>query len=447
MGHSMWDAESDVLVVGAGGCGLAAALAARDRDVRVTVLEKEPEIGGATAMSGGSILGADTRAQRDAGIHDAPEALAEDILEHAAGDADPDVVDALATESRRTVHWLEDDLGLSLAVNTGPYGRHGHRVYRRHWLEAEDGIHRSGEQLIEELHRAATERGVEVLTDHPVSDLVIADGRVVGVDAGKQRNERLRAGKVILATGGFANDPEMLAGFVPERRPAVLGRRGVDRRRHPGAAIGGRRHRPSDRLSRLPTISVPERVFVPWETTKEGAFDVDETGRRFADAGACAYSEFTAAMVDHDADRYLLCFDRTVFEAMASRPSTVDRWDECVEQDVFASAETTAALTERLGIDATGLAATVRALEGVDSPGATAADGHARQVAGGLTPPLYGTEIARRSSRRRAACASTSAHASSTRTASRSPTSTPAAGRRRASAGVTRPGTSPETAC
>jgi fumarate reductase flavoprotein subunit len=390
----MWDAETDVLVVGAGGCGLAAALAARDRDVRVTLLEKESTIGGATAMSGGSILGADTRTQREAGIDDTPGALAEDILDHAVGEANPDVVHALATEARRTIHWLEDDLGLSLSVNTGPYGRHGHRVPRRHWLDADEGIHRSGEQLIAELLAAATDRGVEVLTDHPVRDLVVEDGQVVGVLAGKRDTERIRAGAVILATGGFGNDPEMLAEFAPDGADLLYwgdeGSTGDGIRA--GRAAGAEAANMTAYLG-FPTISVPERVFVPWETTKEGAFVVDETGRRFADAGACAYSEFTAAMVDHDADRFFLCFDRPVFAAMASQPSTADRWANCVDHDVFVSAETPAALAARLGIDADGLAATAEALESVASPGETASDDHTRQIAGPLAPPLYGTEI------------------------------------------------------
>lgn len=390
----MWDAETDVLVVGAGGCGLAAALAARESGLRVTVLEKESDVGGATAMSGGSILGADTLAQRNAGIEDTPNALAEDILEHADGDADPSVVDALAAESRRTIHWLEDDLGLSLVANTGPYGRHGHRVPRRHWLEADEGIHRSGEQLITELLAAATDRGVEVLPDHPVRDLVVEDARVAGVVAGKQETERIRAGTVILATGGFGNDPEMLAEYAPKAADLLYW--GDEGSTGDGIRFGRAAGGDTDHLTAylgFPTISVPERVFVPWETTKEGACVVEDTGRRFADAGACAYSEFTSAMVDHGADRYFLILDRAVFEAMANQPSTADRWEECVANDVFASADSLAALADRLDIDADGLADTVRSLEAVDSPGETAADGYTRQVVGSLDPPLYGTEI------------------------------------------------------
>ncbi|MFB6311918.1 MAG: FAD-dependent oxidoreductase, partial [Salinirussus sp.] len=142
-----------------------------------------------------------------AGIDDEPAALAADIIEHARDEVNPDVVEQVARESRETIRWLETTLDISLAVNTGPYGRHGHRVPRRHWLEANEGIHRSGEPLIEALVEAARDKGIEILTNHPVRDLVVSDGCVVGVEAGKTRRERIRAKAVILATGGFGNDP------------------------------------------------------------------------------------------------------------------------------------------------------------------------------------------------------------------------------------------------
>lgn len=140
-----WDVATDVLVVGAGGCGLVAALSARESDVRVTLLEKENEVGGATAMSGGSIVGADTDAQRAAGIEDSPEAFARDIRDHGDEGTDAELARILARQSRRTIEWLETTVGVDLRVNDGPYGRHGHRVYRRHWLVDDDGeIERDG---------------------------------------------------------------------------------------------------------------------------------------------------------------------------------------------------------------------------------------------------------------------------------------------------------------
>lgn len=388
------DVETDVLIAGAGGTGLAAALSAREHGVRVTVLEKESEVGGATAMSGGSILGSDTPAQREAGIQDEPAALAEDILNHANAEVNQTVVATLARESAETIDWLERALGVSLSVNTGPYGRHGHRVPRRHWIEADEGIHRSGEPLVAKLLSAARDRRVEVLTDHPARDLVIEHGRVVGVAAGKDRVERIGAGAVILATGGFGNDPDARRRHLPgAERLLYYGDEGST---GDGIRMGKMAGGSTEHLSAFlgfPTISRPEGVFVPWETTKEGALIVDGSGRRFADAGARAYSEFAGEIVAHGADAVFLVSDAVVDEAMATQPSTADRWANCRDHDVFASAETPAELARALGVDPEGLAASTEAVEAVESPGGTAPDGHSRQVARALEPPFYGTEI------------------------------------------------------
>ncbi|MFB6310635.1 MAG: FAD-binding protein, partial [Salinirussus sp.] len=143
----------------------------------------------------------------------------------------------------------------------------------------------------------------------------------------------------------------------------------------------------------FPTISRPEGVFIPWEATKEGAFIVDAAGHRFADAGAHAYSEFAERIVDHDADAVFLIFDGPVDEAMASQPSTADRWANCREHGVFVSAETPTDLAQALGIDPNGLESTIESLQAVGEPGDTAPDGVTRQFARALEPPFFGTEI------------------------------------------------------
>lgn len=68
-----WDMEVDVLIVGAGACGLAAAIAAHDEGANVAILEKRDRPGGNSSLSTGSVPGAGSRFQREAGIDDNPE--------------------------------------------------------------------------------------------------------------------------------------------------------------------------------------------------------------------------------------------------------------------------------------------------------------------------------------------------------------------------------------
>jgi len=390
-----WDVETDVLVVGAGGCGLVAALSAREHGVRVTLLEKRSEVGGTTAMSGGSIVGAGTESQREVGVEDSPEAFAEDIREHGDEGTDPELARTLAEQSRQIIDWLKNAVGVRVRANDGPYGRHGHRVYRRHWLVDEDGgIERNGQALVDALREEAHERNVEILTDHPVTDLVFTDGAVVGVEAGKTRTERIRARRVLLATGGFGANPEMRERLIPDTESLLYW--GDEGSTGDGIRFGdeaGAETKNMEAFLGFPTIARPEGVFVPWEVSKEGAFVVDSEGSRFGDAGACAYSEFAAELWRRPEETAYLVLDQDVYDAMAGHPSTRDRWENCLEHEVFTSAETVVALASEIGIDPDGLAETVRVVTESGSVDRPADDGFTRAVQRELTPPFYGTEI------------------------------------------------------
>src|SRR5687767_9240197 len=97
-----------VVVVGAGGTGLTAGLAARDAGVEVLVVERDPTPLGSTAMSTGLIPAAGTEDQAEAGITDSPRQFADDVLRKTRGQTDAVLVRRLAEESADTVRWLRD---------------------------------------------------------------------------------------------------------------------------------------------------------------------------------------------------------------------------------------------------------------------------------------------------------------------------------------------------
>ena len=91
-----FDPETDVVVVGGGGCGLTAAIAAAQGGAEVLVLEKQDRPACNTARSGGMVPAAGSRFQRAAGIVEAPEAMAEDILRKNGRASDPLIRQRLA---------------------------------------------------------------------------------------------------------------------------------------------------------------------------------------------------------------------------------------------------------------------------------------------------------------------------------------------------------------
>src|SRR3954462_6879376 len=113
------DADVDVLVLGAGACGLAAAIAAHDAGVTVAIIEKLDRPGGNSSLSTGSVPAAGTRFQREGGIADSTERFAADLLRTGGPTDCPDLLRRLVATSAETVEWLVDSVGARLGLVAG----------------------------------------------------------------------------------------------------------------------------------------------------------------------------------------------------------------------------------------------------------------------------------------------------------------------------------------
>lgn len=191
----------DVIVIGAGGSGLAAGLSAAEQGGRVLVLEKQPQPGGTTGIAVGSFTAAGTRLQRKSHIEDNAADHAED-----AGKFAPAEIEARNNEALRryflehaaeTLDWLEA-LGLSFV---GPRPEPPNRVGRMH------NVVPGAKAYIAALQLALQRVGGELVCDAAVTSIERNDGRVDRVTAkvnGQARQFTAQRG-VILAAGDYAN--------------------------------------------------------------------------------------------------------------------------------------------------------------------------------------------------------------------------------------------------
>ena len=197
-----------VIVVGGGGCGLTAALAAKQAGAEVVLLERDASTLGTTAMSTGLIPAANSRLQRERGIIDTPGLFAEDILRKAGGETDAVIALELARQSARTVEWLIDDHRVPLSL-VDSFLYPGHSVKRMHGTP-----NRTGSELMGALAGAIERQGVDVLTDARVGELFVdsVDARIRGVRVHRPdgSTEDLGCDALILACCGFAGNPEMV---------------------------------------------------------------------------------------------------------------------------------------------------------------------------------------------------------------------------------------------
>jgi fumarate reductase flavoprotein subunit len=209
----------DVVVVGGGGAGLAAAIEARATGRSVVLLEKNPRLGGSTAWSIGSVTATGTPHQRRKGIADSPAAHWADMPGFAgdlAGRDNDALRRILCDEIPATFQWLLD-AGVRFM---GPMPEPPHRQPRMH------NVLPNSRAFIYHLERRARSLGVELRTGVAVDGLILEDGRVAGVagsEAGKAGTRFLARGGVVLAAGDFTNSPELKARFMGPQEARVEG--------------------------------------------------------------------------------------------------------------------------------------------------------------------------------------------------------------------------------
>lgn len=197
--------DCDVLVVGGGGAGMAAAIEAADAGASVVVLEAGKRPGGSTALSGGVMYAAGTSIQRGAGVEDDVERMYRYYMTLNRWNLEPWLIRRFCEESAPTLEWLIG-LGVDIPVD-GLYISGVDDTPRGHHT------HGSGIALFEHLLGAASSRGVAIHCDVRGELLLTEDGRVVGISA---QGVEMRAGAVVLATGGYGANREMLAEFNPD---------------------------------------------------------------------------------------------------------------------------------------------------------------------------------------------------------------------------------------
>ncbi|MEV0666469.1 FAD-dependent oxidoreductase [Actinomadura luteofluorescens] len=196
-----------VLVLGAGLAGCAALLAAAEAGRYALLLEKTGEIGGSTVKSAGLSAFAGTDEQAEQGIADSVELLREDLAEVGRRRGDPALIDLYCEHQLATYRWLKEH-----GVRYGEiHAASGQSAPRSHPADTTRMLHL--------LLAAAGELGARVMLGTPAHRLLHDGARVTGVRLADGRE--VLADAVVLATGGFSMNPELLAAFAPQMENAL----------------------------------------------------------------------------------------------------------------------------------------------------------------------------------------------------------------------------------
>lgn len=305
--------DVDVLVVGAGACGLVAAISAHDAGVSVAIVEKLDRPGGNSSLSTGSYPAAGSRFQREAGIEDSAQRFIDDLLRTGGPTDCPALLKRLVETSAETAEWLVDHAGVNYSLVTA-YKHVGHSVARLHAPRS-----RRGQDLVDDLLAAAEKRGIPLAVGNAARALVRGDdGSVIGADVETTNGERQRiiARKVILAVNGFAGNRDLVARFCPEISGAqYFGARGSTGEavlwgEELGAALGN-----IGAYQGYAAVSDPHGSLLSWTTIEKGGIIVNGEGKRFGDESA-GYSGYTPNVMAQNGPCFAI-FDQKIFDVAA----------------------------------------------------------------------------------------------------------------------------------
>jgi fumarate reductase flavoprotein subunit len=302
----------DVVVVGGGGAGMAAAITAHDAGARVLLVECESRLGGSTALSGGIFFAAGTPVQAAKGVEgDTADAMYEYYTLVNRWRVDPAVVRTLCDHAAPCLQWLVD-LGVVFPVEllhkTGM-----ERIPRGHRADGE------GAAIAAALERACRARDIDIALGRRVRRLLTHEGRVVGVAT---EDEQLHCGAVVVSCGGFGQDAAMLARYYPQAAAAgwtwsvaATGSRGDGIRfaEQVGAAVDGHDH---GLLVPTPGLTAMSQHLPGW------LVHVNRAGRRFMDESS--YLSIASQRMADQGGSCITLFDQASRATAGSQPGFGD---------------------------------------------------------------------------------------------------------------------------
>ena len=344
---------TDIIVIGGGAAGWSAALAAVQLGCTVLLLEKLGESGGSSAMSGGCLALAGTDLQATQGVADSPNLLFKDLCEVGQHVNDAALVRTYCDAQLATYDWLKvAGVSFSPVIETAS----GQSVPRVHTVDPAD--------LVRALKAAAGRSGkVDYRPNAPAESLVAdSNGRVTGVRAG---GEDIVARKVvIIASGGFAKNPDMLDQYAPQYAEAVFvagaGSQGDGLRM---ATALGADLRDMDYVKgtfgKHPTDDTNDHSL---QAVYKGAIAVNQDGQRFVDE-SISYKLLGDAVMAQSWHTGYQIMDQGIFDTGDDRVRILD-FGRRLEEGLFYVGDTLDELAAQIEIDPETLAATVARYNG-----------------------------------------------------------------------------------
>lgn len=393
--------DADVVVVGAGGAGMTAAITAAAEGKSVVVLESQSMVGGNSVRATGGMNAAKTVYQDEnefgesagvektlktaaekyadnetitalaktvseqwaayqanpTGYFDSVELMELDTMIGGKGINDPELVETLCANSADAIDWL-DEHGITLHNVSSFGGASVKRIHRP--VNAEGKTVSVGSYMIPLLQENCEKAGVKMMLDTTANEILTdANGAAVGVKATGASGETVtvNAKAVVLATGGFGANLDMvvkykpeLKGFMTTNAPGIQGQ-GIEMAQAIGAATVD-----MDQIQIHPTVEANTAALITEGLRGDGAILINEEGKRFIDEVGTRDVVSAAEIAQTGSYSWLV-----VDQAMADASSVIQGY---IKKGYTVTGETYEELGKAMGVDAAAFAETMEKWNG-----------------------------------------------------------------------------------
>lgn len=350
-------AEADIVVVGSGGAGLAAAITAAKLEKTVLVLEKLGTVGGNSALSGAGMAAPGNWQQLQMKVEDSTALMAEDMLKGGDNLGNPSLVQVVCDGALDAQEWLTHMGGVTWRAFCAKDG--GHSVARSLQVEG------YGAAAISQMKARAAAAGAIIGTNMKVEKLLVNNGAVTGVLATDLLTGdacEIKAKAVVIASGGFGYNVEMRTQYVPElgegyRCTDAVGAmgEGIMMAQEIGAGVTGMEH-----IQTHPTGSTTtgDMLSLGSIRTQGFAFVVNKQGNRFMNELG-RRDEMCAAELAQEGGCGYFVFSRDLAEAAGIFVRAKDELGGMTANGSYFEADTIDEVCEHFGVNAEGVKAAI----------------------------------------------------------------------------------------
>ena len=393
--------DADVVVIGAGGAGMTAAMTAADAGQKVVILESQAMVGGNSARATGGMNAAKTVYQDEnefdqaagvektlataaekyadnetitalaktvseqwaayqanpTGYFDSVELMELDTMVGGKGINDPELVKTLCEGTADAIDWLDEN-GITLHNVSSFGGASVKRIHRP--VNAEGKTVSVGSYMIPLLQENCEKAGVKMMLDTTATEILTdANGAAVGVKATGASGETVtvNAKAVVLATGGFGANLDMvvkykpeLKGFMTTNAPGIQGQ-GIEMAQAIGAATVD-----MDQIQIHPTVEANTAALITEGLRGDGAILINEEGQRFIDEVGTRDVVSAAEIAQTGSYSWLV-----VDQAMADASSVIQGY---IKKGYTVTGATYEELGKAMGVDAAAFAETMEKWNG-----------------------------------------------------------------------------------